>query len=73
MKKFETIKWAALIIAGIGVIFFWIFGFKGLNEQSTSALIVAGISAWIAIFAIIGEAIYRRNHHIWEIDRRIRH
>lgn len=71
MKKFETIKWAALIIAGIGVIFFWIFGFKGLNEQSATSLIISGICAWIAIFAIIAEEIYKRRHIMWDIDRRL--
>ena len=71
MKKIEIVKWAALIIAGCGIILFWVFGFKGLNEQSATTLIVAGISAWIAIFAIIAESIYRRRHIMWDIDRRL--
>jgi len=71
MKKIELVKGVAISIAAIGVILFWIFGFKGLNEQAMGSLVAAGCFAWVAIFAIIGEAIYKRNHITWGIDRKL--
>ena len=73
MKKYQVVKCVSIVIAAIGIVLFWIFGFKGLNEQAMGSLVAAGCFAWIAIFAIIGEAIWQRNCHMWDIDKRFKH
>lgn len=67
----KNIKTVALFVAAIGVVLFWVFGFKGVMEASKWSMITAGIAAWIAIFAIIAEAIYQKNHTTWDIDRKL--
>ena len=52
MKKIETIIMAALIVAMVGIIVFWVSGFNGNYQLAAGVFLTAGVCAWIAIIAI---------------------
>ena len=52
MKKLEKIIMVALVVAMMGIIIFWVAGFKENYQLAAGGFITAGISAWIAIIAI---------------------
>ncbi len=53
MKKLEKIWWTAITIAELGIIAFWIFGFKECMTAAGISLHIAGVAAAIA-FAALG-------------------
>ena len=52
----------ALIVAMLAILVFWIAGIKGFDTVAIAALVVAGVSGFIALGA---EAVYKlRNRHL---------
>ena len=43
---------AALIVAMVGIIVFWVSGFNGNYQLAAGVFLTAGVCAWIAIIAI---------------------
>ena len=52
MKKLEKFIMAALVVAMMGIIVFWIAGFNDQMQLAAGGFITAGVSAWIALIAI---------------------
>ena len=52
MKKIETIKAVTLIAAMLGIILFWVFGFKENMQLSATAFFAAGGFALIFLLAL---------------------
>ncbi len=57
----EKIWWTGLAIAVLGVVAFWIFGFKGNLNAAACSISVAGISAWAALAALGLQKLRKRN------------
>lgn len=52
MKKLEKFIMAALVVAMMGIIVFWIAGFNENYQLAAGGFFAAGVSAWIALIAI---------------------
>lgn len=44
---------AMLVVAMMGIIVFWVAGFQESYQLAAGGFLVAGISAWVAIIAIV--------------------
>lgn len=53
MKHSSKIIMAAILVAAIGIVLFWIFGSKENMQLAEISFLTAGCSAWIAIIAIL--------------------
>ena len=53
MKKCYYIFMAAIVIAALGAILFWIFISKDNMQLAGVSFLAAGCSAWIAIIALV--------------------
>ncbi len=49
MAKLEKVFLISLVIAMIGVVGFWVFGFKGNLDASCFSLTVSGVAAAVAL------------------------
>ena len=61
MKKLEKIIIAALVVAMVGIIVFWVAGFNDQMQLALGGFLTAGVSAWIAIIAIAVKRLRYRN------------
>ncbi len=53
MKKLEKIIMAMLVVAMMGIVIFWVSGFKENYQLAAGGFLVAGVSSWVAIIAIV--------------------
>lgn len=51
MKKLETIWWSFVLLAAVGVVLFWYFGWNGNQTGAVWSISVAGVLAWFALGA----------------------
>lgn len=52
MKKLNRIIVVALVVAAVGIIVFWAAGFNGNIKLAGQVIVMAGVSAWIAIVSM---------------------
>ena len=52
MNKFEKIGYAGIVLAAVGIVAFWVFGFNNDLEASEWSLFSAGVSAWIGLISL---------------------
>ena len=52
MKKIEKFIMAALIVAMVGIVIFWVAGFNDQMQLAAGGFWAAGVSSWVAIIAI---------------------
>ena len=64
MKITGIIRDIAIVLAGVCIALFWIFGWNGLLDIADYSLIASGIFSWIAIFAMIVKRILNRHNFI---------
>ena len=60
MKRLEKIQWSFLTLSELGIVVFWIAGFN--DRLDISAIITAGICAFIALFCIGLTELRKRNY-----------
>ncbi len=62
MKKNEIVKAVTLITAMLGIILFWVFGFKSMMQLSATAFFVAGGSAFVFLLTLGIERLRKRHY-----------
>ena len=63
MEKTEKIFCAALTVAAIGVVVFWVTGYNGNQVVSSISFVVAGIAAYVALGALVVHKLRNRYLH----------
>ena len=51
MEKLEKIFLVTVVLGAMGIVVFWVAGFKGFFNISFGAFIFAGVMAWIGVIS----------------------